>query len=210
MLVGFAASSRTLRQALLFIYKLVSIYMRNLKATIILFVFSVNAYTQEYEDLFYDEQLQILHKDTLQDIGKRLTGEWLYLGNRNKIKNGNLTDSIPNAYHGDEKTTPIIIENGVCLEIEDGERKKADYFYKTTFNFNSELPSSSNDIIYINRDEVLITSCCGHSFPELIYYKNSFGILYDSSRPAYELDIISVLTDQKLIFKDGKEYEKLE
>jgi hypothetical protein len=181
--------------------------MRNLKATIILFIFSINAYTQEYEDLFYDEQLQILHKDTLQVIGKRLTGEWLYLGNRNKLKNGILTDSIPNAYHWDGKTTSIIIENGIYYEIVEGEIKKADYFYKTSFVFISGFSNYSCDKIYFNKNITEITS--SQPIPELIYYKNCFGILYNF-RPAYELDIISVLTDKKLIFKDGKEYEKLE
>jgi hypothetical protein len=181
--------------------------MRIIQITFILFLFCFKSYSQEYEDLFYDEQLQIVYKDTLQSIGKRLTGDWKYLGNRNRINDGILTDTISLSYSLGEIATLIIFENGVYYEIVEGERKKADYFYKTSFDFISDFSNYSYDKIYFNKNITEITS--SQPIPELIYYKNCFGILYNF-RPAYELDIINVLTDKKLIFKNGEEYVKLE
>jgi len=180
-----------------------------MKTTLLIILISLlfnNSYSQDYEDLFYDKQLQIEYKDTLQNIGKRLTGEWLYLGNRNRIKNGVLTDSISITYTTDGIETLLIVENGVYFEIEERERKKADYFYKTTFDFNSEFPSYSNDMIYFDEDITVITSC--QPIPELIYYKNDFGILYNGMA-AYSLEIISELNDKRLIFKNGEEYLRI-
>ena len=182
--------------------------MRNIQITFILFLFCFKSYTQEYEDLFYDKQLQIVYKDTLQSMGKRLTGDWRYLGNRNRIKNGIITDTISLSYSAEGIETLITFENGVYFEIVDGERKKADFFYKTRFDFSSDFPIYSSDKVFINNKSITEISS-SQPLPELIFYKNSFGILYNSM-PAYELEIINELTDEKLIFKNGKEYIKID
>ncbi|MGH1383686.1 hypothetical protein [Kordia sp.] len=139
----------------------------------------------------------------MKNIGERLTGKWKYLGKR---KNGTLTDTIGTSFSNNKKTI-ITIENGIVFESEGNKSKKADYYYEITYSFKNGKGYYSREEKSINDDWKSITSC--QPIPELVYYKEKFGILFIGMGGQSFSEIIE-LTTEKLVIENGKEYLKLE
>lgn len=156
-----------------------------------------------FNEIKYDQKLQVEQRDTLQDIGKRLTGKWKYLG---KNSNGILTDTISIGFRNDEKIITTI-ENGTVFETVGKKKNKADYFYEITCSFENKKMYYSRERKYYNDNIISITDC--QPIPELVYYNNKFGIVF-SGMGGDNFSGINELTSEKLIFENGKEYSKIE
>ncbi len=166
-------------------------------------MFFTQSYSQDFGEIKIDSKLQIKYSDTLKNIGERLSGKWKYLGKR---INGSLTDTLGISFRNDKKTT-ITIENGIVIESEENKRKKANYFYEITFDFKNGKGYYSREKKSINEDVTSITSC--QPIPELVYYKDKFGIIF-IGMAGQSFSEINELTSEKLILENGKEYLKLE
>jgi len=176
----------------------------NTKISIILFTFFLTqSYSQDFRKIKLDSKLQIKYSDSLKNIGERLTGKWKYLGKRT---NGSLIDTIGVSYRFGKKTI-IIVENGIVIESQGDKRKKADYFYEIIFSFKNSKGFYSREEKYINEDITSITSC--QPIPELVYYKEKFGIIF-IGMIGESFSEINELTSEKLVFENGKEYLKIE
>ncbi len=175
-----------------------------MKFLIILFTFFfTQSYSQDYGEIKLDSKLQIKYSDTLQNIGKRITGKWKYLGKR---RNGILKDTIGMSFRNNQKIV-IIIENGIVIESEENKRKIADYFYEITYDFKNGKGFYSRERKYLNKDITSTTS--DQPIPELVYYEEKFGIVFIGMAGQSFSEIIE-LTSTKLILENGKEYLKLE
>ncbi|ARV14505.1 hypothetical protein BTO07_04780 [Polaribacter sp. SA4-12] len=166
-------------------------------------MFFTQTYSQDFGEIKIDSKLQIKHSDTLKNIGERLTGKWKYLGKR---KGGILNDTLNVSFSNNKKTT-VIVENGIIFELADGKRKKANYYSETTYEFDNGKGYYSLEEKSFNDDWETITSC--QPVPELVYYKEKFGILFigmagQNFEPIRELNI------NNLIFENGEEYQKIE
>jgi hypothetical protein len=176
--------------------------MRNILFTILFTLFLTQSYSQDFGEIKIDSKLQIKHSDTLKNIGERLTGKWKYLG---KKTNGILIDTIGTSFSNNIKTT-IIVENGIVIESEGNKRKKADYYYEITYNFQNGNGFYSREEKSLNDDWESITSC--QPIPELVYYGEKFGILF-IGMGGQSFSEINELTSEKLVLENGKEYLKL-
>ncbi len=177
--------------------------MRNTLLIILFTSFFAQSYSQDFGEIKLDSKLQIKYSDSLKNIGERLTGKWKYLGKRT---NGSLIDTIGMSFRNDKKTV-IIVENGIVIESEEDKSKKADYFYEITYSFKNGKGFYSREEKYINEDIISITSC--QPIPELVYYKEKFGILF-IGMAGQNFSEIKKLTSERLILENGKEYLKLE
>ena len=170
---------------------------------ILLTVFFLQSYSQEFDGIKYNLELQAKYKDTLRNIGDRLTGKWKYLGKKDhKI----LIDTLSLNFRDDEKTY-VVVENGTLFEIRNGKRKEANYYYEITYNFDNSIGYYSEDKIYF--DSNIIESYSSQPYPELIYYQNKFGILF-VGHGGESFEVIRELNSEKLIFENGEEYLKIE
>ncbi|MEE9364229.1 MAG: hypothetical protein V3U92_16640 [Cellulophaga sp.] len=177
--------------------------MRNAILIILFTSFFTQSYSQDFGEIKLDSKLQVKYSDTIQNIGERITGKWKYLGKRT---NGILTDTIGISFRNDKKTV-ITVENGIIIESEGNKRKKADYFYEITYNFKNGTGFYSREEKYINEDITSITSC--QPIPELVYYKEKFGIVF-IGMAGQSFSEINELTSEKLVLENGKEYLKIE
>ena len=177
--------------------------MRNTLLIILFTSFFFQSYSQDFGEIKLESKLQIKYSDTLQNIGKRITGKWKYLGKRT---NGILIDTIGTNFRNDKETL-IIIENGTVIESEGNKRKKADYFYEITYSFKNGNGFYSREKKYFNEGITSITSC--QPIPELVYYEKKFGIL-SIGMGGQSFSEINELTPKKLVLENGKEYLKLE
>ncbi len=174
------------------------------KLLIILFTFLfTQSYSQDFGEIELDSKLQIKYSDTLKNIGERLIGKWKYLGKR---KNGILSDTLFVSFSNSKKTT-VVVENGIIFELANGKRKKANYYYETTYEFESGKGIYSREKKYFNSDIISITTC--QPIPKLVYYKEKFGILF-IRMAGQNFESISELNPKKLILENGKEYQKIE
>ena len=169
---------------------------------IILSLFFSTSYSQEFGEIKYDLKLQAEHKDTLQSIGERLTGKWKYLGKRN---NGILTDTLFARFWNNKKTYGVV-ENGIVYEIDDGIRKKTDYYYEITYRFKTSKGFYSRERRYRNKD--IVEKSSDQPIPRLIFYKNNFGILF-TGMAGHNFEKINELSADMLILESGKEYLKI-
>ena len=173
--------------------------------SIILFLSFTNfSFCQEngFNEIKYNQKLQVEQRDTLQNIGKRLTGKWKYLG---KNDNGILTDTISIGFRNDEKMITTI-ENGIVFETVGRKKNKADYFYEITCGFKNKKMYYYRERKYYNDNIISITDC--QPIPELVYYNTKFGIVYRGMGGDSFIGI-NELTSEKLIFENGKEFSKL-
>jgi hypothetical protein len=177
--------------------------MRNTLLIILFTSFFIQSYSQDFGEIKLDSKLQVQYSDTIQNIGERISGKWKYLGKRT---NGILTDTTGTSFRNDKKTV-ITVENGIVIESEGSKRKKADYFYEITYNFKNGKGFYSREEKYINEDITSITSC--QPIPELVYYKEKFGIVF-IGMAGQSFSEITELTSEKLVLENGKEYLKIE
>ena len=177
--------------------------MRNTLLTILFTSFFLQSYSQDFGEIKLDPKLQIKYSDTLQNIGERLTGKWKYLGKRNS---GILSDTLFVSFNNKNKTT-VIVENGIVFEIENNNRKKADYYYETSYEFKNGSGIYSEDKKYFKENILEISTC--QPFPELIFYQNKFGILF-IGLGGQNFEAISKLKADKLVFENGSEYWRTE
>ena len=176
--------------------------MRTQFLVILLTFLITQSYSQDFGEIKLDSKLQVKYSDTLRNIGERLSGKWKYLGKRAKES---LIDTIGVSFTDDKKTI-ITVENGIVFEIENGKRKKANYFYEITYNFKNGKGFYSSEEKYFNKEITSISSC--QPIPELVYYKGNFGILfYEMVGESFRK--IRELTPERLIFENGKEYQKM-
>ncbi|MFG6686689.1 hypothetical protein ACGK9U_08925 [Mariniflexile sp. HNIBRBA6329] len=174
------------------------------KLLIILFtLFFIQSYSQDFGEIKLDSKLQIKYSDSLRNIGERLTGKWKYLG---KKENGFLRDTLFVSFNNNQKTT-VIVENGKIFELINGKKKEADYYSETTYDFKNANGFYSSEKKYLNSDIVSITTC--QPIPELVYYKEKFGILF-IGMAGQNFESIRELNSKKLILENGEEYQKVE
>ena len=177
--------------------------MRNILLIILFTSFFTQSYSQDFGEIKLDSKLQVQYSDTIQNIGKRITGKWKYLGKRT---NGILIDTIGTNFRNDKETL-VIIENGTVIESEGNKRKKVDYFYEITYSFKNGNGFYSREKKYFNEEITSITSC--QPIPELVYYKEKFGIVF-IGMAGQSFSEITELTSEKLVLENGKEYLKIE
>ncbi len=177
--------------------------MRNTLLIILFTSFFIQSYSQDFGEIKLDSKLQVQYSDTLLNIGERISGKWKYLGKR---KSGILSDTLYVSFSDDKKTT-VIVENGIIFELTNGKRKKADYYSETTYEFKNGKGFYSSEKKYLNSDIISITTC--QPIPELIYYKEKFGILF-IGMVGQNFEPIRELNTKNLIFENGEEYEKVE
>lgn len=177
--------------------------MKTTLLIILLGLLFYQSYSQEFDEEKFDIKLQTKYKDTLQSIGKGLTGKWKYLG---KANNGILSDTIFVSLSNNIKTT-VFFENGIIYELENSKRKKVDYYYETSYEFKNGKGYYSEDKKYLNEETWEISSC--QPIPELIYYQNKFGILFIGMIGS-NFEAIRELTAEKLSLGNGKEYLKID
>ena len=183
----------------------VSIHMK-IGIFTILFLSLINfSFCQEndFNEIEYDQKLQIEQRDTLSNIGKRLTGKWKYLG---KKSNGILTDTISVGFRNESKIITTI-ENGIVFETEGNKKSKANYFYELTYSFENGKSNYSVERIDLNKEIIWVTSC--QPLSELIYYEDMYGILL-KGMAGDSFYKINKLTSKSLVLENGKEYLKLE
>lgn len=163
------------------------------------------SYSQEkpFKEVKFDPKLQIIHKDTLKNIGERLTGKWKYLGKKvDKI----FLDTISVSYY-ESRTVTTTIENGIVFELENDTKKKVNYFYELTYNFKNGKSSHSFEKVLFDKSITYVTSC--QPTLKLIYYEGKFGIFFNGMTGDHFTEI-NRLTSERLIFENEKEYIKLE
>ena len=177
--------------------------MRNIFLTMKFTSFFIQTYSQDFGEIKLDSKLQVRYTDTLQNIGERISGKWKYLGKR---KSGILSDTLSMSFSDDKKTT-VIVENGIISELANGKRKKANYYSETTYIFKNGKGFYSSEKQYLNSDIISITTC--QPIPELIYYKEKFGILF-IGMAGQNFEPIRELNTKSLIFENGEEYQKVE
>jgi len=172
----------------------------------ILFLSLINfSFCQEngFIKIEYDQKLQVEQRDTLQNIGKRLTGKWKYLG---KNSDGILTDTISVAFRNESKIITTI-ENGIVFEIEGNKKSKANYFYELTYSLENGKSNYSVERIDLNKEIIWVTSC--QPLSELIYYEDVYGILL-KGMAGDSFHKINKLTSKSLVLENGKEYLRLD
>jgi hypothetical protein len=177
--------------------------MRNTLLIILFTSFFIQSYSQDFGKIKLDSKLQVQYSDTIQNIGERINGKWKYLGKR---KGGILSDTLYVSFSNNKKTT-VIVENGIVFELANGKRKKADYYSETTYEFKNGNGFYSSEKKYLKSDIIEITSC--QPIPELIFYKEKFGILF-IGMAGQNFEPIRELNTNNLIFENGKEYQKIE
>ena len=170
---------------------------------ILLALFYIQSYSQEFGKINYDSHHQVKYKDTIQSIGRRITGKWKYLGTR---QNETLSDTIGGGTR-EGKWTYDVVENGIAYEIVNGKRQKVGYYYQITFDFEKPEGTFKREKKYLNENIVEFSS--DQPIPQLIYYKGSFGILFIEMVGEHFV-AIRELNDEKLILENGKEYFKIE
>ncbi|WP_282069683.1 hypothetical protein [Olleya namhaensis] len=171
--------------------------------TILFTLFLTLSYSQDFGEIKIDSKLQIKHSDTLKTIGERLTGKWKYLGKR---KGEILIDTLNVSFTNNKKTT-VIVENGTVFELSDGKRKKAEYYIETTYKFDNDKGYYALEEKSLNDDWKSINTC--QPVPELIYYKEKFGILF-TEMLGQNFEAIRDINTNTLILENGKEYKKTE
>ncbi len=178
--------------------------MKTKLLTLLFILLISHSYSQENDlnEIKYDYKLQKEYKDTIQNIGEKLTGKWKYLG---KNTNGKLIDTMSVSFRNNKETITVV-ENGNVFELEGNTRKKTNYFYEITYSFKNRKVFYSLKKKYYNENIIEISSC--QSIPELIYYNGKIGILFVDMIGEHFEGIIK-LTSERLILESGKEYLKL-
>ena len=168
----------------------------------ILFISQTYSQNSNWDEIRINKRAQLKFKDTIKNIEENLNGKWKYLGK--KIDN-RLIDTITR-YFGNGKKSMIIVENGEVSKINENKSEKQNFYYQITFNFINNNYYYENKI-YIEKNRVSMNSC--EPFPEVIFYKKKFGVLFTEMLGNYFKEI-KELTFNKLIFDNGEVYMKIE
>jgi hypothetical protein len=173
-------------------------------STILFFLINLS-FSQEspFNEIKFDKKLQIIHKDTLQNVRERLTGKWKYLG---KKINEKISDTISVSYY-ENKTVTTTIENGIVFETEKDIKRKASYFLELTYSFKDGINNYSLERVEIDGSVIYVTSC--QPIAKLIYYEGKIGIHF-LGMSGDRFAEINKLTSESLILENGKEYLRLE